>query len=157
MHCEIKELRRRETLFVSRRTRPTEGLGVRVDTSPADVMPPHDFEEAGMIGEAERLRGPRDLPIVSLQGRDDDLALGLRLEGMKRGGARASVRTRWTGPFPDVGGDVVHTDRLTVRRGDHPLRNTPHLADVVARPILSHQARERPPRGRLGSPRATGP
>jgi len=42
-----------------------------------------------MIGEAERLRGQRDLPVVALQGRDDDLALGLGLEGMKRGGGRS--------------------------------------------------------------------
>src|SRR6267378_1514334 len=53
--------------------------------SPADVMPTHDLQEAGVIGEAERLRRPGDVPVVVLERRDDDLALGLRPEGMERG------------------------------------------------------------------------
>src|SRR2546425_2889551 len=32
---------------------------------PANVMPTHDLEEAGMIGKAERLRRPRDVPASS--------------------------------------------------------------------------------------------
>jgi len=49
-------------------------------------MPTHDLEEAGMIGEAERLRGPRDLQ--SLRSRAATMIWrSPRLEGMKRGGA----------------------------------------------------------------------
>src|SRR6266550_7939524 len=46
----------------------------------ADVMAAHDLQEAGVIGKAQRLRRPRDVPVVVLQGCDDDLALRLRLE-----------------------------------------------------------------------------
>src|SRR5437870_11832757 len=57
---------------------------------PADVMPPHDLQKAGMIREAECLRRPGDVPVVMLQRRDDDLPFGLGLEIMKR--ARDRVR-----------------------------------------------------------------
>src|SRR5690349_19529038 len=89
---------------------------------PADVMAAHDLQEARMIGKAQRLRRPRDVPGVVLQGRDDDLALGLRLQGVECGrcGAPcgAGLRTR---AFLDVGRDVLYLDCLAIRGDDHPL------------------------------------
>ena len=47
---------------------------------PSDPVPAHDLEQAGVIGEAERLGGTRDVPVVPLEGGHDDLPLRLRLE-----------------------------------------------------------------------------
>src|SRR5256886_7789308 len=115
-------------------------------------MPTHDLQEARMIGKAQRWRRPRAVPVVVLQGCDDDLALGLRLEGMECGrcGAPCGAGSR-TRAFLDVGGDVFHTDRLAIRRDDHPLDDIPELSDVVPRPVVSHQAVERRRVERLGS------
>src|SRR5947207_15837166 len=115
-------------------------------------MAAHDLQEAGMIGKAQGLRRPREVPVVVLQGCDDDLALGLRLEGVESGrcGAPCGAGPR-TRAFLDVGGDVLHTDRLAIRRDDHPLDDIPELSDVVPRPVVSHQAVERRRGDRLGS------
>src|SRR2546425_12805700 len=102
--------------------------------APADVMAAHDLQEARMIGKAERLRRPRDVPVVVLQGCDDDLALGLRLEGVESGrcGAPCGAGPR-TPPFLDVGGGVLPTDPLALRRDGPPPRRLPELSDVVPR------------------------
>ena len=42
-----------------------------------------------MVGETERAGSARDVPVVPLQGGDDNLALCLRLESLKAGGRRA--------------------------------------------------------------------
>src|SRR5712691_2838905 len=120
--------------------------------APADVMATHDLQEAGVIGKAQSLRRPRDVPVVVLQGCDDDLALRLRFEGVECGrcGAPCSAGPR-TRAFLDVGVDVLHTDRLAIRRDDHPLDDIPELSDVVPRPVVSHQAVERRRVDRLGS------
>jgi hypothetical protein len=47
---------------------------------PPYPVPAHDLEQAGVIGEAERLSGPGDVPVVPLEGRNDDLPLRLGLE-----------------------------------------------------------------------------
>src|SRR5437667_6088451 len=107
----------------------------------ADVMAAHDLQEAGVIGKAQRLRRPRDVPVVVLQGCDDDLALRLRLEGVECGrcGAPCSAGPR-TRAFLDVGGDVLHTDRLAIRRDHHPLDDIPELSDVVTPPAATRRA-----------------
>ena len=51
----------------------------------------HDLEQAGVIGEAERLGGPRDVPVVLLERLEDDLPLGLRLERLERSGRRRRI------------------------------------------------------------------
>src|SRR5690349_22648701 len=128
----INELRRQRVRLVSRRTRRITGSRVRVDTS-FDVVPAHDFQEARVIGEAERLGGACDVPRVPLERRHDDLALGLGLERVK-GGRRAFAA--WTGPVSNLRGYVVETNRPGLRGDDHPLHRIAQLAHVVPLPTI---------------------
>ena len=45
-----------------------------------------------MIREAERLGGPRDVPLVRVERGQQDLPFGLRLERLQGPGRRGSVR-----------------------------------------------------------------
>jgi hypothetical protein len=51
-------------------------------------VPPHDLEQARVVGEAHLLRRPRDVPRVPLQRGDDDLPLRLRLQLDERARSR---------------------------------------------------------------------
>jgi hypothetical protein len=71
---------------------PTFGGRVRVDTilrarrvrpdtsAPLQIQPPHDVEQARVVGKAEVLSGTGYMPIVPLQCRDYDLSLGFCLQ-----------------------------------------------------------------------------
>lgn len=69
-----------EGRIVFRWTRLEEAVGVPADTRRSvfsDVQAAHDLEQAGVIGEPQLFRGTGDVPIIPLQGCDDDLPLGL--------------------------------------------------------------------------------
>ena len=68
-------------------------------------MPPHDLEQARVIGEAELLRGARDVPLVALEGADDDpaLRLGLQLDERVRVAGRGARDAGRGGTVPAGG------------------------------------------------------
>ncbi len=83
--CQSKDLKESGVGERVRANTGAQAVRVRSDTRrglsvPADAVPPHDFEQTRVIGEPQRLRRPGDVPVVALEGRDDDLALGLGLE-----------------------------------------------------------------------------
>src|SRR5213078_3123640 len=49
-----------------------------------DTQPAHDFQQTGVVGESQFLRGLGDVPLVSLESLDDDLALSFLLLLFKR-------------------------------------------------------------------------
>ncbi len=92
-----------------------------------------------MIGEPELLGGVRDVPVVALQGRHDDLALGLHLLLFER--AWGVGRGAWARPLviADLCRHVVACQLLAVRSDDHALDDVAQLAHVVTVPVVGHQ------------------
>ena len=58
----------------------------RMSAADSTPMTPHDLQQTRMVGEPELLRGSRDVPLVPLERRDDDLPLRLRLSLDERPG-----------------------------------------------------------------------
>src|SRR5438876_7397024 len=79
-----------------------------------DVMPAHDLEQAGVIGQAQLLRRPGDVPAVPFQCRDEDAPLGFRLELLESAAAAgaASIGMRAS----DLGWHLLGADHLAVGR-----------------------------------------
>ena len=46
----------------------------------------HDLEKAGVVGEPKRFGSLRDVPIVALQGRHNNVAFRLHLQVLERPG-----------------------------------------------------------------------
>src|SRR6267143_1880588 len=51
---------------------------------PLDTQTPHDFQQAGVIGQAQLLRSLRNMPLVSFESLDDDLPLCLEFLFLER-------------------------------------------------------------------------
>ena len=51
---------------------------------PNESVAAHDLEQARVIGQPQRLRRFRDVPVVLLERGEDDLTFGLRLHGFQR-------------------------------------------------------------------------
>src|SRR3989454_2136808 len=84
----------------------------------ADSMPPHDLQQAGVIGQAEPLCGLRDAPIVALQRRHDDTALGLgpeRVEARRAGACTCPPRPARPARPPDPRPHVAHARTARAR------------------------------------------
>ena len=67
-----------------------------------DAEPAHDLEQAGVVGQAQLLGGAGDVPVVPLQRRDHDLALGFGLEAWKSR-PRAAAAGRCSPPGSPTG------------------------------------------------------
>ena len=63
------------------------GLRRSVLVGSLDAQASHDLEEAGVVGQVELLCGAGDVPVVPLEGRDDDPTLGLGLSLLEAEGA----------------------------------------------------------------------
>src|SRR5215471_15281995 len=94
-----------------------------------------------MIGEPQVLRRPRDVPLVSLERSDDDLALRLSLALEER--ARLVAATLVRRALDDLRRYRVHTDHVAVGRDQHALHDVPQLANVVALPVVRGKQLER--------------
>ena len=75
--------------LVSGRTRAgCSGIPLR---ALAQAVPPHDFQQARVIGEAEGFGGLRDMPPVLVERGEHDLPFGLRLQRFQRSGIARGV------------------------------------------------------------------
>ncbi len=59
---------------------PPGHVRLEVVSLPLEVESPHDLEQACVIGQAQLVGSPGDVPVVPLQGGNHDLALGLGLQ-----------------------------------------------------------------------------
>src|SRR5919112_2367554 len=111
-----------------------------VTVGSTELVPTHNLEETGMIGEPELLSRPTDVPAVPLERGDDDppLRLGLELLEIPPRHRRGRLAT-----IPDLTGHVLRADEVPVRCDDHALDDVPELPDVVAAPRVRHEQVQR--------------
>src|SRR5690606_31742566 len=113
---------------------------------PLDPEPAHDLEQTRVVGEPERFRRARDVPVVRVQRLEHDRALGLRLaflvgaRPVRGGHCPARLRRRTD---QDVRGHVVDLDHFPVRRDQHALDRVAQLPHVVLPPVVAAQRGER--------------
>ena len=109
-------------------TRTFEGL-------PAlQIVASHDFEQARMIGQPQLLRRARDVPIVAIEGGDNNLSLRLGLPLLKCPGA-----SRGGFALPQFKRNMIDSDPVGPGCNDHPFDDISEFAHVVAPPIMFHQ------------------
>ena len=67
-----------------------------------------------MIGESERFRGPGDVPVVSVERRENDLPLRVRFERLERPGRRGRISGFLSLFAANLRWDVVGADDVGV-------------------------------------------
>src|ERR1051325_356542 len=84
MSCRASGLRTTSTDITARsrtQTWSSSPSGLRCCASPpADPVPPHDLQQAGVVGETELLGRLGDVPVIALERGHDDLPLRFRLQ-----------------------------------------------------------------------------
>ena len=123
---------------VSGRTRPA--ASARAFAQPVTA---HDLEQAGMIGKAEHLRGPRDVPVMFLERIKHNLPLGLCLQRLERPGRRGDISGVVALLAPNLRRDISRPDGCGIGRDHHPFQAIPQLSDVVPSPVVRRQQCER--------------
>jgi hypothetical protein len=86
---------------------------------PLQIVPAHDLQQAGVIGQSEFFGGARDVPVVALEGGDDDLPFRLCLEFLE---SPLSPGILWPGSTTaKLARHVREADGLAFGRKDHAL------------------------------------
>src|SRR5262245_53494246 len=84
--CRLVQASALVRVFDRTRTTLLEVMSDSALRDPDDVVTPHDFEQAGMVGNADGLSRLRDVPVMLLESREDDLPFGLSLQRLERSG-----------------------------------------------------------------------
>src|SRR5690349_18928089 len=116
----------------------------------AQAMATHDLQQARVIGKTERLGGPRYVPIVFVERREDDLPLGLGLHRLQRPRRLARLRRLVSFLAANLGWDVSRANHAGIRRNHHPLETVSQFAHVVLPPVVGAEQGQRLWRDRLG-------
>ena len=107
-------------------------------------MAPHDLEQAGVVGQAERFGRPRDVPVVLFQRLDDDAPFGLGFERLEGAGRRVGIGAVVVAVTAYLRRHLCRRDGVALRGDDHPLEAVAELADVVPGPAVLGRASPAP-------------